>query len=47
MAGVEVGDLAQVYFDADVIISGCRSSVGASYVLLRVAEISAHQRVHV
>lgn len=38
MAGVEVDDLANVYFDTDVIISGCRSSVGASYVLLRVAE---------
>jgi predicted nucleic acid-binding protein len=27
-----------VYFDADVIVSGCRSTVGASHVLLRIAE---------
>lgn len=27
-----------VYFDADVIIAGCRSSGGASHVLLRLAE---------
>jgi predicted nucleic acid-binding protein len=27
-----------VYFDADVIISGCRSAAGASHILLRLAE---------
>ena len=27
-----------VYFDADVIVSGCRSASGASRVLLRLAE---------